>query len=232
MARAATTLSIGELITLLRGEFPELSVSKVRFLEGQGLIEPKRSDAGYRLFDEENVRRIQYILREQRDHFLPLKVIKSKLTAWERGAEPPAEPESGPPPEAYFAATGVSLTRAELARSSGLTGRQIDELVGQEVLSPMSIDRGKVVFRDEDLTIARAARRLLARGLESRHLRSMRLAVDRESELLRQLVTPLLRHRNPENRRRAAEILADGAQAASHLQEEMVKARIRRLLET
>ena len=224
--------SIGEVITLLRDEFPELSVSKVRFLEGQGLIEPKRSDAGYRLFEDNDVRRIQFILREQRDHFLPLKVIKSRLTSWERGEEPSAGSESGPPPEAYFSVSGVSLTREELSRSSGLSGDDIDDLVDQEVLTPMALDNGSVVFRDEDLSIARAARRLLERGLEGRHLRSLRLAVDRESELLRQLVTPMLRHRNLENRRRAAEILADGAQAASRLQEEMVKSRIRRLLES
>ena len=159
-------------------------------------------------------------------------MIKSKLTSWERGEEPATGPETGPPPETYFAASGVSLTTDELSRSSGLTAAEIEELVSQEVLTPMVLDNGASVFRDEDLTIARAARRLLTRGLEGRHLRSLRLAVDREADLLRQLVTPLLRHRNPENRRRAAEILADGAQAASRLQEEMVKSRIRRLLET
>jgi DNA-binding transcriptional MerR regulator len=224
--------TIGEVITLLRGEFPELSVSKLRFLEGQGLIEPERSEAGYRMFSNEDVRRIRFILREQRDHYLPLKVIKSKLTAWERGEEPAAPPDSGPPPETYFAASGVSLTADELGRSSGLSKAEIEELVAQEVLAPMVLDGGTAVFRDEDLSIARAAHRLMGRGLEGRHLRTLRLAVDRESELLRQLVAPLLRHRNPENRRRAAEILADGAQAASRLQEEMVKSRIRRLLET
>ncbi len=224
--------SIGEVITLLRDEFPELSVSKVRFLEGQGLVEPKRSAAGYRIFDDEDVRRIQYVLREQRDHYLPLKVIKSKLTAWERGEEHPPGNDSGPPPETYFASSGVSLTNEELGRASGLSRREIEELVDQGVLAPMELDNGSLVFRDEDLPIARAAHRLLNRGLEVRHLRSLRLAADRESDLLRQLVTPLLRHRNPENRVRAAEILADGAQAASRLSEEMVKSRMRRLLET
>ncbi len=224
--------SIGEVITLLRDEFPELSVSKVRFLEGQGLVEPKRSEAGYRIFDDTDIRRIQYILREQRDHFLPLKVIKSKLTAWERGEEHAVDVATGPPPETYFASSGVSLTADELGRSSGLGRGTIDELVDQGVLAPMTLDDGTRVFRDEDLPIARAAHRLLRRGLEVRHLRSLRLAADREADLLRQLVSPLLRHRNPENRVRAAEIVADGAQAAAQLSEEMVKARIRRLLET
>jgi DNA-binding transcriptional MerR regulator len=226
-----STRSIGEVINLLRDEFPELTVSKVRFLEGQGLIEPERSAAGYRLFSDEDVQRIQYILREQRDHFMPLKVIKSKLTAWERGEEPVHPRETGPPPESYFAAAGVSMSPDELARSSGLTKRQIDELVEQGVLDPMELPNGKVVYQDDDLTTARAAFRLMAQGLETRHLRALRLAADRETDLLRQLVVPLLRHRNPDNRRKAAEILADTAQAGAQLQESIVRSRLRRLLE-
>ena len=222
--------SIGEVINLLRDEFPDLSVSKLRFLEGQGLIEPQRSASGYRMFSDEDVRRIEYILREQRDHFLPLKVIKSKLTAWERGEEAPVRPESGPPPESYFARSGLSMSTEELARSSGLSERQIGELVGQGVIEPLELDDGPV-FRDDDLTIARAAHRLISQGLEVRHLRTMRLAADRETDLLRQLVGPLLRHRNPHNRRNAAAILADTAQAGSQLQEAIVRTRLRRLLE-
>ena len=88
-----------------------------------------------------------------------------------------------------------------------------------------------MVFRDEDLTIARAANRLLTQGLEARHLRTMRIAADREVDLLGQLVTPLVRHRNPENRRKAAEMLADCAQAGAQLQEAIVRGRLRRLLE-
>lgn len=231
MAEAPHTRSIGEVINALRDEFPDLTVSKVRFLESQGLISPERSDSGYRMFSEDDINRIQYILREQRDHFLPLKVIKSKLTAWERGEEVEVRPESGPPPESYFGSSGVSLTVEELSRSSGLTRRQISELVDQGVLEPMQLRNGTQVFRDDDLSIARAGYRLLARGLEGRHLRALRLAADRETDLLAQLVVPLLRHRNPDNRRRAAEILADCAQAGSELQEGIVRSRLRRLLE-
>jgi DNA-binding transcriptional MerR regulator len=226
------TRSIGEVINLLREEFPELTVSKIRFLEGQGLIEPQRSQSGYRMFTEEDLRRVRYILREQRDHFLPLKVIKSKLTSWERGEETAPVLDAGPPPEAYFSSTGVSLSVEELSRTSGLKRRQIDDLVAQGVLTPMELQDGRHVYRDEDLAIARAAARLYSLGLEGRHIRALRLAADREIDLLSQLVTPLLRHRNPTNRRHAAEILADGAQAGSQLEENLVRARLRRLLET
>ncbi|MDJ0962037.1 MAG: MerR family transcriptional regulator [Acidimicrobiia bacterium] len=223
--------SIGEVINLLKGEFPDLTVSKVRFLEGRGLITPERSSAGYRMFSDDDVRRLQYVLREQRDHFLPLKVIKSKLTAWERGEEAPVTPESGPPPETYFASSGVSMNAQELGRSSGLSASQIDALVGGGILEPMELPDGRQVFRDDDLTIARAAHRLLAQGLEVRHLRTIRLSAERETDLLAQLVAPLLRHRNPDNRRGAAVILADGAQAGSQLQEGIVRSKLRRLLE-
>lgn len=231
MAEPRLTRSIGDVINFLREEFPDLTVSKIRFLESQGLIEPERSPSGYRMFSDDDVNRIQYILREQRDHFVPLKVIKSKLTAWERGEEVTVRPESGPPPESYFGGSGVSLTTEELGRSSGLTRRQISELVDQGVLEPIQLPGGKQVFRDDALTIARAGYRLLGRGLEGRHVRALRLAADRETDLLAQLVLPLLRHRNPDNRRRAAEILADCAQAGAQLQEGIVRSRLRRLLE-
>jgi DNA-binding transcriptional MerR regulator len=227
----AASMSIGEVITTLKPEFPDLTVSKIRFLESQGLIEPHRSASGYRMFSGDDLHRIEYILREQRDHFLPLKVIKSKLTAWEQGEDAPSHVESGPPPESFFATSGVSMTEQDLSRSSGLSRKQIADLVDQGVLTPIELPAGDIVYREDDLIIARAASRLIAHGLEGRHLRTLRLAADRESDLLNQLVGPLLRHRNPDNRRRAAEILADCAQAGGQLQEAIVRARLKRLLE-
>ncbi len=222
--------TIGEVISELREEFPEVSVSKLRFLEAQNLISPARSPSGYREFADSDVERIRYILRQQRDHFLPLKVIKSKLTSWERGEDAGSLPE-GTPPEAYFAAPGVSMTPADLAKAAGLSRKQLAALVEHGVLEPLRLDGGKEVFRDEDLVVARAAHRLLRNGLEARHLRAFRLAIDREVDLLHRLTEPMLRHRNPENRRRAAEILADSAQAGRDLSEALLRAELRRLLE-
>ncbi len=225
------TQSIGEVINKLRADFPDLSVSKVRFLEAQGLISPTRSPSGYRMFGEDDVERLRYVLSEQRDHFLPLKVIKSKLTSWDRGEDTATPRDSGPAPEAYFGSAGVSMAVDELCRASGVDRAQVDELISQGVLMPLDLPDGRQVFRDEDLAIARSAYRLFARGYEGRHIRSLRLAADREVDLLSQLVTPMLRHRNPKNRRRAAEVLADGASAGAKLQENLVRARLRRLLE-
>jgi len=230
MARAEAH-TIGEVINLLREEFPDVTVSKLRFLEGQKLIEPRRSPSGYREFSVSDLERIRYILRQQRDHYLPLKVIKSKLAAWQRGDDPVAELPEGPPPEAYFASSGVSMTPPELAKASSLTRKQVAALVEHGVIEPMVLDDGKEVFRDEELIVARAAYRLLRHGLEPRHLRSFRLAADREVELLRQLTAAQLRHRNPDSRQQAAEILADCAQAGRELSETMVRAHLRRLLE-
>ena len=225
------TQSIGEVINKLRADFPDLTVSKVRFLEAQGLISPTRSPSGYRMFGEADVERLRYVLSEQRDHFLPLKVIKSKLTSWDRGEDTATPRDSGPAPEAYFGSAGISMAVDELCRASGLSREQVEELIAQGVLTPLDLPDGRQVFRDEDLAIARSAYRLFARGFEGRHIRSLRLAADREVDLLAQLATPLLRHRNPKNRRRAAELLADGASAGAQLQENLVRARLRRLLE-
>ncbi|NNF70066.1 MAG: MerR family transcriptional regulator [Acidimicrobiia bacterium] len=224
--------SIGEVIAELRTEFPELSVSKVRFLEGQGLVEPDRSPSGYRLFSDSEVERIRYILRQQRDHYLPLKVIRSKLAGWDAGDRAPAPEDAAPPPEVFFGASGVSMTADELCRSAGLSRQQLRALVDQSLIEPMVLPDDTEVYRDDALPIARAARRLLAEGLEIRHLRTLRLAAERQAELLRQLVTPLLRHRNPDSRRKAAEILAASATAADQLESGMVRSRLRSLLES
>lgn len=100
------TRSIGEVINALRSDFPDISVSKVRFLEAQGLISPTRSPSGYRMFADEDVDRLRYVLSEQRDHFLPLKVIKSKLTSWDRGEEMTTPARQRPRPRGVFRQRG------------------------------------------------------------------------------------------------------------------------------
>jgi DNA-binding transcriptional MerR regulator len=222
--------TIGQVINHLKQEFPDVTVSKLRFLESEGPISPARSSSGYRVFNDPDIERIRYVLRQQRDHFLPLKVIKSKLTAWERGEEPTVSPASGAPPETYFATTGVRMSSDDAARTAGVPLDLVGRLVEHGVLRPEPGDDGPV-FDEDDLAIARAAHRLVSHGLEARHLRAFRMAANRETDLFAQLTGPLLRHRSPANRRQAAEILADSAQAARELQDAMVRAQLRRLLE-
>ncbi len=218
-------LSIGEVIDLLRDEFPDVSVSKLRFLESQGLVAPARADSGYRQFDTEDLKRIRYILTQQRDHFLPLKVIKSKLTLWERGEEP--GPDADDPVEDTLESDGEPLTRADLLRRSGLDDDALEELMEHGLVSPFS---GSTVFPPDSLAIAIECRRLLDVGLEARHLRTVRLGVEREADLLRQLTVHLLSAGSSEARSRARDLLAGCADSMQALHRAILTSRVRSLL--
>jgi len=197
----STTLSIGEVINLLRDEFPDVSVSKIRFLESQGLIDPNRSPSGYREFDGDDLARLRFILQQQRDHFLPLKVIKSKLTLWERGEE--SSGASGGTSSALDD-SGEPLDRTNLLKRSGLEEEQLRELIDVGLIRPIT---GTTVFPSEAGVVGSEAKRLMEYGLEPRHLRAVRLSVDREVDLLGQLVAPLVKAMNADSRGQAREIL-------------------------
>ncbi len=196
-----SALSIGEVINLLRDDFPDVSVSKIRFLESQGLINPKRSASGYRQFEGDDVARLRFILQQQRDHFLPLKVIKSKLTLWERGEE---TIEGTGQSSLKLEDSGEPLDRASLLQRSGLTDDELKSLIEVGIVRPIP---GTTVFPTEAGVVAAESKRLMEYGLEPRHLRAIRLSVDRESDLLGQLVTPLAKASNADSRSQAREIL-------------------------
>lgn len=216
-------LSIGEVINLLRDDFPDVSVSKLRFLESQGLIDPDRSNSGYRQFGEEDVARLRFILQQQRDHFLPLKVIKSKLTLWERGEEDVAAP--GTPKPKGIDEGGEPLAREDVLKRSNLDDRQLDALIDVGLVAPID---GSDVFPPEAGLIATEARRLMEHGLEPRHLRSIRLAADRESDLLTQLVAPLLKASNAEARARAKDTLESCSGSVRAIHKALLAVELRR----
>jgi DNA-binding transcriptional MerR regulator len=219
-------LTIGEVINLLREEFPDVSVSKVRFLESQGLLAPGRSEGGYRLFDEADIERIRYILRQQRDHFLPLKVIKSKLTLWDRGEElPPAE--SPPPSRGFLGDAGEPLTRAELLRKAGITEDQLASMLEHGLVSPADGD----VFPSRALAVASEARVLFGHGLESRHLRAIRLAAEREADVLGQLTVALLRLRATDAHDRVVAIVAECGESMAVIHRALLADELNRLLD-
>ncbi|MGA7229093.1 MAG: MerR family transcriptional regulator [Acidimicrobiia bacterium] len=195
------TFSIGEVINLLREDFPDVSVSKIRFLESQGLIDPGRSDSGYRQFRDEDLARLRFILQQQRDHFLPLKVIKSKLTLWERGEDLETKTAT---PIRRSGSTGEPLSREDLLRRSGLSPEQLEALEDMSVVRTVGESD---VYAHETGIVASEAKRLLDQGLEPRHLRAVRLAVDREADLIRQLSAPLMRATNAEARARAKDLV-------------------------
>jgi DNA-binding transcriptional MerR regulator len=213
--------TIGEVLNRLKHEFDDVSISKIRFLESEGLVRPGRSDSGYRQFTDADVERLRYVLLAQRDRYLPLKVIKDELSRLDAGlpveTEPPVSRDDAPAaPAAAKRRDGaellsdVALDRGELRHASGLSQDDLEALIANGILDDHE------TFDGAALRTARVAAELLRRGLEPRHLRGYRLSAEREADRIDQLVAPLLRQRNPESRRDAAtrsdELIALGAQ--------------------
>jgi DNA-binding transcriptional MerR regulator len=194
---ARAYFGIGEVLSRLRGEFPDVSVSKIRFLESEGLIEPARSPSGYRRFGTADVERLRYILTAQRDQYLPLRVIKERLL-------PPADgPVSGSTGFAGAVSGNVpgdgraqrgsgSMSRRELLRAAGIDDGQLADLEAFGLIRRV----GRTYGRDA-LQVASAAAMLGRYGVEARHLRAVRAAAEREMSLIEQLVAPMLRQRSP-----------------------------------
>lgn len=217
----AAQLSIGEVINLLRDDFPDVSVSKIRFLESQGLIDPDRSGSGYRQFDDNDLARLRFILQQQRDHFLPLKVIKSKLTLWERGED---ASDGGTASTQSLGDAGEPLDRAELLKRSKLGDSQLDELIDIGLIRPI---RDSVVFPPEAGIVAMEAKRLMDQGLEARHLRTVKLSSEREADLLKQLVAPLLKASNPEAKARAKDVLESSSDSVEAMHRALLSSELR-----
>ncbi|HTS97224.1 MAG TPA: MerR family transcriptional regulator [Streptosporangiaceae bacterium] len=191
---ARAYLGIGEVLALLRGEFPDISVSKIRFLESEGLIEPARTPSKYRKFDAADVERLRYILTAQRDEYLPLRVIKERLL-------PPAAGSGGGGNSADGgdnASAAGPLTRRQLLDAAGLDEGQLAELETFGL-----IRRTGRVYGPDAQQVASAAAVLAGYGVEARHLRTVRAAVEREISFIEQVVAPILRQRNPEARQQA-----------------------------
>ncbi|MGW8379530.1 MerR family transcriptional regulator [Streptomyces sp. ODS28] len=192
-------MSIGAVLHVLREEFPDVTISKIRFLETEGLIEPSRSPSGYRKFSTEDVERLSYVLRMQRDHYLPLKVIREQLDALSRGERPqvpsPAQPQDVLPPEEE-AAEGQRVDRAGLLAAAEVSEEELAEWEAYGLLAPD--DQGTYDIGEAD--VVRLAAELGRFGLEARHLRAVKAAAEREADLVEQIVAPLRRHRNPRTR--------------------------------
>ncbi len=219
-------LSIGEVINLLRDDFPDVSVSKIRFLESQDLIDPDRSGSGYRQFDGTDVARLRFILQQQRDHFLPLKVIKSKLTLWERGEDVSGASTSS---TQSLDQQGEPLDRSELLKRSKLEEDELDALIDIGLIRPI---RDSVVFPPEAGIVAVEAKRLMDQGLEARHLRTVRLSSEREADLLMQLVAPLLKASNPEAKARAKDLLESTSDSVQAMHRALLAAELRQHLKS
>jgi DNA-binding transcriptional MerR regulator len=226
-----STRSIGEVLGILKSEFDDITISKIRFLESEGLVMPQRTPSGYRKFTEADVQRLRYILRQQKENFLPLKVIRERLdtavppsgtTPPDIREEEPAEPTPPPaaaevPSERRPLGLGIPngpLSRRELVEASGLTESRLRDLENFGLLHGERTATG-LWYDGQALGIARLAARFLHFGVEPRHLRIFRTAADREADLYKQLVMPQQSSRSTqaltENRARMEELTSLGA---------------------
>ncbi len=245
-------LSIGEVLALLRPEFSDLTISKIRFLESQGLLDPERTPSGYRKFYEPDVERLRWILRQQREQYLPLKVIKGRLggeegdnpadvsaTASPVGARSVAAeaspvmsaPRPAPPVPSPVADmvnplqvihTGVSMTLEELSTACGLTLVDLGELQRYGLVVGRPVG-GTVYFDEEALIVANLAAGFMRFGVEARHLRMYKTAAEREAGFFEQLVMPMLKQRNPRARRQAIDTLVELGKLGQGLRAAMLR---------
>ncbi|WP_030200006.1 MerR family transcriptional regulator [Streptomyces sp. NRRL S-87] len=227
-------VSIGTVLNLLRDEFPEVTISKIRFLEAEGLVEPHRTPSGYRKFSPQDVERLARVLRLQRDHYLPLKVIREQLDALDRG-EQVRIPAPSPQGDAVVDSVLDSVlgvidggadrpTVARVGRSELLAAAEVDEAQLAEWESYGLIAEAEGGGYDaEAVTVARLVADLGRFGLEPRHLRAMKAAADREAGLVEQVVAPLRRHRNPQTRAHAEATVRELAGLSVRLHEALVR---------
>ena len=201
--------SIGHVLAIVKAEFPDSSISKIWFLESEGLLSPERAPSGYRRYSDRDIERLTYILRVQRDQYLPLKVIREHLDVIDSGGEPPsldaqpvptvtASPEAVPatdsagPDPRRSTRRPLRMSRRELLNASGLSEAVLVELERQQLVFPR---RGTSWYGREALTICVVARKLQPYGMDSRHLRVIKQQAEREAGLVEQAIAPHLRRR-------------------------------------
>jgi DNA-binding transcriptional MerR regulator len=235
---APAGMSIGAVLELLRPDFPDITVSKIRFLEAEGLVTPQRSASGYRRFTAYDCARLRFILTAQRDHYLPLKVIKAQLDAQPDGELPPTGAPYAPPrlvpvagnaragagsDAAAVAPTSLRLRREDLLARSGVDDALLTALLRAGVITP-----GPAGFFDEDaVVILQCARALAEYGVEPRHLRAFRSAADRQSDLIAQIAGPVVK---AGARERADDLAREVAALAITLHTALIKSAVRDVL--
>ena len=234
-------MSIGAVLDLLRSDFPDVTISKIRFLEAEGLVTPERTASGYRRFTAYDCARLRFVLTAQRDQYLPLKVIKAQLDAQADGELPQTGSAYGVPRLVPVDATfsddaaelsGVAPTQARLRREDLLTRSGIDEALLNELIKAGVIKPGTAGFFDEhSVVIAQCARALTEYGVEPRHLRAFRSAADRQSDLIAQIAGPVVKAGKAGARDRADDLAREVAALAITLHTSLIKAAVRDVLD-
>jgi DNA-binding transcriptional MerR regulator len=217
------SLTIGAVCKQLEREFPDISISKIRYLEDQKLLTPRRTQGGYRLYSAGDVDRLRTILRLQRDEFLPLRVIRQELASGRAvGEQVPASGSKAPDPRTLrrtrlgVSGGGALYRLQEVLDETGAEAKLVRELEEYGVIKGQRQD-GDVFYDDTEKEIIRAVTELSRFGVGGRNLRVFRTSADREAALLEQILAPALRSRNPERRKEAVEALENLASIASHL---------------
>jgi DNA-binding transcriptional MerR regulator len=223
-ASKARLLTIGTVCGMLKDEFPDISISKIRYLEDQGLLAPRRTQGGYRLFSEEDLERLETILRLQRDEFLPLRVIRQELAS-------PAARDRKRRRAAGLTGEEAELDLQELCERAGIDARLARELEEFGLLVPRT-QAGEKRYSELEADIAQACGRLAHYGIAPRHLRAFRTAADREAGLIEQVAGPALRARSPERRRAGMEDLEALGELAAELSQLLSRRALRRLAST
>ncbi|MFB1298382.1 MerR family transcriptional regulator [Mycobacterium sp. pW049] len=239
---ALNGMSIGVVLDLLRGDFPDVTISKIRFLEAEGLVTPERTASGYRRFTAYDCARLRFILTAQRDHYLPLKVIKAQLDAQPDGELPQSVSAYGTPrlvsvPEgtdhtaAPVGPTQVRLSRGDLLERSGVDDELLTSLVKAGVITPIFKGAGTAFFDEHAVVIAQCARALADYGVEPRHLRAFRSAADRQSDLIAQIAGPVVKGGKAGARDRADDLAREVAALAITLHTSLIKSAVRDVLD-
>ncbi|HUA11738.1 MAG TPA: MerR family transcriptional regulator [Solirubrobacteraceae bacterium] len=215
--RAAT---IGAVCKYLSPEFPDISISKIRYLEDQKLLNPRRTPGGYRLYTQSDIERLRTILRMQRDEFLPLRVIRQELAAGRTSETPVAVSRDGAKTRrssvSVSETSGALYSLADVVEETGAEVELVRELEEYGVVKGEMRD-GTRFFDETEREIVAAVAELARYGVGGRNLRVFRSSADREASLLQQILAPALRSRNPERRKEAVEALENLAAVATHL---------------
>jgi DNA-binding transcriptional MerR regulator len=235
MAGTRNYQSIGEVLVAVKTEFPDITISKIRFLEAEGLIEPERTPSGYRKFYGHDVERLKSILRMQRDEYLPLKVIKERLLQQDvepevtdagvdgsgTGADDAAVTE-----EIADAPTGLQMSLEEMSTATGIDRDRIKELESFGIVRSHGPE-GARYYDGDDFVILSIVKDFFRYGIEARHLTMYKHFADRESTFFDQIVAPTLRQKNPDARRTAAQTLADLSATSRKFKQALLRTNLR-----
>lgn len=248
LSQAKTQMSIGEVLKTLREEFADVSISKIRFLETEGLIDPERTASGYRKFYPADVARLRYILRLQRDHFMPLKVIRKRLETFDPDdPESQTEPANGSQeprrdvlaeqaPKSFgddpaLLEGGLSLSWDEFLNATGLSHDEVAELEEYGLIESRLLDSGDLYYNEDDLQVAKIAKDFAKYGIHARHLKMYKNFAEKELGLFDQVIVPNSRNQ-PDGVRSRTQSLAELAKLSRRLKQVLLRTSLRGFLES